>query len=105
MIWASCLFFAFFRLSKKYGADAHRVIMCATIQEGQHSYHADDPTKRIDAAHTFEAYEGGVDCRVPGGVKSLGPATRNGDRYTFRGQLFLCEFPSPPVSDRPAAAE
>jgi hypothetical protein len=71
-----------FRLSKKYNADGHRVMICAAIQEGQHSYHADDPTKRIHAAHKFEPYEGGVDCRVPGGVKSLGPATPNGDRYT-----------------------
>ena len=71
-----------FRLSKKYNADGHRVMICAAIQEGQHSYHADDPTKRIHAAHKFEPYEGGVDCGVPGGVKSLGQATPNGDPYT-----------------------
>ena len=56
--------------------------MCFAIKEGDHVYQADDLAARIHAAHTHDPHPDGVDCRVPGGVQSLGHANASGDPYT-----------------------
>jgi hypothetical protein len=71
-----------FGLSGSYNHECHQVIICPAIKVGRYPYDADDLTLRRHEFHTFDPDDVGVDCRVPGGVQSLGFANEAGDRFT-----------------------
>jgi hypothetical protein len=71
-----------FGLSRSYNHECHQVIICPAIKVGRYPYDADNLTLRRHESHKFDPDEGGVDCRVPGGVQSLGFANEAGDRFT-----------------------
>jgi hypothetical protein len=71
-----------FGLSGSYNHECHQVIICPAIKVGRYPYDADDLTLRRHEFHTFDPSDDGVDCRVPGGVQSLGFANEAGDRFT-----------------------